>query len=289
MATTLWFSGIPVTSTERSEVLRLTTICNGPLSPGVKRKSSGLNEITPVEYVLQRESSVTIRRSPKLMTATKRLDGHAENFNGSCGWWFVNQFKRTGNIDADPDLRQCGPNRPSEGPDALRSSLPARPLEYQLSISYTKSLVQRDSVRDQIKRLLLARILDGTYQPGDRLLELPIAHELNVSQGPVREALRELEALRLVESKTYRGTRVRGVNAREMREAYQVRAVLEEMASHLAGDAFKGNAAALRTEVNALRKAAKARDPEAYASHNLKLHRLIVEASGNAVLLRLWE
>ena len=228
------------------------------------------------------------------MTATKRLDGHIQKFNGSCGWWFVNQFKRTGNIDGDPDLRQCGPHR-QDGWQKHKKvhlhglSLSQRALEYQLSISYTKSLVQRDSVRDQIKRLLVARILDGTYQPGDRLLELPIAHELNVSQGPVREALRELEALRLVESKTYRGTRVRGVNAQEMREAYQVRAVLEEMAAHLAGDAFKGNAGALRTEVNALRKAAKARDPEAYASHNLKLHRLIVEASGNAVLLRLWE
>ena len=150
-------------------------------------------------------------------------------------------------------------------------------------------MVQRDSVRDQIKRLLLARILDGTYQPGVRLLELTIAHELKVSQGPVREALRELEALRLVESQTYRGTRVRGVNATEMREAYQVRAVLEEMAAQLVGDAFQGKAAALRTEVNALREAAKIRDAEAYASHNLKLHRLIVEASGNAVLLRLWE
>ena len=150
-------------------------------------------------------------------------------------------------------------------------------------------MVQRDSVRDQIKRLLLARILDGTYQPGDRLVELSIAHELKVSQGPVREALRELEALRLVESQTYRGTRVRGVNATEMREAYQVRAVLEEMAAQLVGDAFQGKAAALRTEVNALREAAAVRDAGAYALHNLKLHRLIVEASGNAVLLRLWE
>ena len=137
--------------------------------------------------------------------------------------------------------------------------------------------------------MLLARILDGTYQPGDRLLELTIAHELKVSQGPVREALRELEALRLVESQTYRGTRVRGVNATEMREAFQVRAVLEEMAAQLAGDAFKGNVAALQTEVNALREAAKVCDAEAYAAHNLKLHRLIVEAADNAVLLRLWE
>lgn len=150
-------------------------------------------------------------------------------------------------------------------------------------------MLHRDTLRDQIKRVLLARILDGTYKPGDRLLELQIARELNASQGSVREALRQLEALRLLETKTYRGTRVRGVNAREMREAYQVRAVLEETAAKTAAAKFKNNAAALQTEVNALRAAARARDPDAYACHNLKLHRLIVEASGNGVLLRVWE
>ncbi|MHC5541965.1 GntR family transcriptional regulator, partial [Singulisphaera rosea] len=68
--------------------------------------------------------------------------------------------------------------------------------------------VRRDSIRGEIRRVLVKRILDGTYKPGDRLLELQIAREFQTSQGPVREALRELEALRLVESQTYRGTRV---------------------------------------------------------------------------------
>lgn len=150
-------------------------------------------------------------------------------------------------------------------------------------------MVQRDSVRDQIKRLLLSRILDGFYKPGDRLIELQIARELSTSQGSVREALRELEALRLVESKGYQGTRVRGVNEREMREAYRVRAVLEDLAAQTAAAKLKGKTAALRVEVSALRAAARSRDLDAYARHNLRLHRMIVEAAGNAVLLRLWE
>lgn len=150
-------------------------------------------------------------------------------------------------------------------------------------------MVKRDPIRGQIKRVLLARILDGTYQPGDRLLELQIARELHTSQGPVREALRELEALRLVECKAYCGTRVRGVNAREMREAYQVRGALEELAATAAARHLKGNVAALDAQVNALRAAAKIRDLDAYAAHDLKLHRLIVEAAGNGALLRIWE
>ena len=69
-------------------------------------------------------------------------------------------------------------------------------------------VVQCECMREQIKRLLLSKILDGIYKPGDQLVELQIAHELNTSQGSVRKALRELEGLRLMESQTYRGTYV---------------------------------------------------------------------------------
>ncbi len=150
-------------------------------------------------------------------------------------------------------------------------------------------MVQRDCLSDQVKRLLLSRILDNTYKAGDRLIELQIAREMDVSQGSVREALRELEALRLVESEPYRGTRVRGVNAQEMREAYQVRAALEDLAARLGAAQFKGNVHRLQTEVNALRSAARTRNSDAYARHNQKFHALIVEAAGNAVLMRVWE
>src|SRR5947209_4717619 len=78
--------------------------------------------------------------------------------------------------------------------------------------------VRRDCMRDQIRKELIKRIVDGTYRPGDRLVELQVAREFNTSQAPVREALRELEALRLVESETYRGTRVREISRREMKE-----------------------------------------------------------------------
>ncbi|MBV8819763.1 MAG: GntR family transcriptional regulator [Acidobacteriaceae bacterium] len=152
-----------------------------------------------------------------------------------------------------------------------------------------EKIIQRDTVRDQVKRLLLARILDGTYKPGDRLVELQIARELDASQGSVREALRELEALRVVETQTYRGTRVRGVNAAEMREAYQVRSCLEDLAAKLAAPVFKGNVSELQREVNALRSAAKTQDADAYATHNQKLHRQIIEAAGNSILLRVWD
>jgi DNA-binding GntR family transcriptional regulator len=149
--------------------------------------------------------------------------------------------------------------------------------------------VQRDCMRDQIRRVLVQRILEGYYKPGDRLVELQIARELKTSQGPVREALRELEALRLVESETYRGTRVRALSEREMEEAGRVRGVLEQTAALWAAPALEGKVAPLRAELEAIREAAAGGDLDGYARHNRAFHRLIVAAGNNAVMLRVWD
>ncbi|MGH3034284.1 MAG: GntR family transcriptional regulator, partial [Gaiellaceae bacterium] len=93
------------------------------------------------------------------------------------------------------------------------------------------SVLSRTVLREQVKEVLLARILDGTYAPGDRLVETRIAQELGTSQAPVREALRELELLRFVESKPYVGARVRELSEEELAEIYPVRAAIEEVAA----------------------------------------------------------
>jgi DNA-binding GntR family transcriptional regulator len=142
---------------------------------------------------------------------------------------------------------------------------------------------------DRIRRALMARILDGTLQPGQRLIELAIAREFDTSQTPVREAFRELESLRLVECAPYRGTRVRAVSDRDTAEAYAVRAVLEQMAAELAAPLLTGNTAGLRQPAEACHRAAEAGDREAYIEHNYKLHHRIMAASGNRTLLHLWE
>ncbi len=150
-------------------------------------------------------------------------------------------------------------------------------------------VVRRDCMRDQIRRELLRRIVNGTYRPGERLVELQLASEFDTSQAPVREALRELEALRLVESEPYRGTRVREISQREMRESAMVRGMLEGAAALGAAEVFKGNTTPLREPLDAIEQAARETDLEAFARHNLRFHRTIVAAAGNDVLLRVWD
>jgi DNA-binding GntR family transcriptional regulator len=147
----------------------------------------------------------------------------------------------------------------------------------------------RDCMSDRIRRLLSERILTGVYEPGYRLIELRIARELNTSQGPVREALRELEALGLIEVEPFKGTRVRRLSERDMQEAFEARAVIEQFAAELAAPRLKGNTAELRRQVAAIHKAAKSGDIDYYTTEDLPFHRRIVEHSGNSILVRFWD
>jgi DNA-binding GntR family transcriptional regulator len=149
--------------------------------------------------------------------------------------------------------------------------------------------VNRAVFREQIKDVLVQRILDGSYEPGQRLIELRIAEEFGVSQAPVREALRELEILRLVESEPFRGARVRALRADEITESYPVRAALEELAAKLAAARLAGRAAPLGAEIDAMRAAAAEGDLRAFVRHDVAFHRLFVEASANQTLVGVWE
>jgi DNA-binding GntR family transcriptional regulator len=153
----------------------------------------------------------------------------------------------------------------------------------------TSSVIARENIGDRVRKILLDRILDARYPPGHRLVELDIARELGVSQGPVREALGQLEALRLVESAPYRGTRVRDVGEREMREAHEVRAVLEQFAAQLAAPRLRVSSEALRAEVAQMDRAADAGDLERFAHNDLAFHQIIVDAADNQSLRRTWE
>jgi DNA-binding GntR family transcriptional regulator len=153
----------------------------------------------------------------------------------------------------------------------------------------TAVAVNRTVLSEQIKDVLMQRIVEGYYEPGERVVELRIAQEFGVSQAPVREALRELEILRLVESEPFRGARVRAVRADEIAEAYPVRAALEELAAKLAAERLAGASAPLKTEIDAMRAAAADDDLRAFVRHDVAFHRVFVDASANRTLVDVWE
>ena len=148
---------------------------------------------------------------------------------------------------------------------------------------------QRQSAADRVKHELLSRIMDGRMPPGQRIVELQIADEMKTSQGPVREALRELEAMDLIVTEPYKGTRVREITPKQVEDAYDVRAALEQLAAVAAARVFKGNVAGLKKQAADVETAARNKDQSAYGHHDVQFHRMIVAAANNRALLRSWE
>jgi DNA-binding GntR family transcriptional regulator len=149
--------------------------------------------------------------------------------------------------------------------------------------------IEQLSLTDRVREEILRRILNGEIEPGERIIEMHIAQQLGTSQAPVREALRALEVLGVVESSRNRGARVRMLEARELAEITVVRAELEGYAAAAAAGRLKGATADLEKHVMAMRQAAKTRDMRRFAAANARFHRSIVAATGNATLLEIWQ
>lgn len=78
----------------------------------------------------------------------------------------------------------------------------------------------------EIAERLIALVQDGTYAPGERLREQDLAERFNISRGPIREALRLLEARAVVRIEPMRGATVSRLSDKEVREAVEISAVL---------------------------------------------------------------
>jgi DNA-binding GntR family transcriptional regulator len=147
----------------------------------------------------------------------------------------------------------------------------------------------RSNLREQIKDVILQRILDGEYPQGARLVETRIAHELGVSQAPVREALRDLDLLGFVVSSPFRGAIVRQLSVEELVQLYPIRAVLEGLAArHAATRIDAATVTKLERLLATMRTAADRGDNRDQSRANASFHATIVRAARNATLERQW-
>jgi DNA-binding GntR family transcriptional regulator len=139
-------------------------------------------------------------------------------------------------------------------------------------------------VRDDV----LALILKGVLTPGQRINEPAVAARLGVSRVPVREALRELQSSGLVVARKHSGVFVRELAAAEVRDLYQLRALLDGFAGRQAAQlpAAQKNAllAVLDESIKAMQDAAHRHEVSGYYGENLRFHWAIVESAGNQSL-----
>lgn len=148
--------------------------------------------------------------------------------------------------------------------------------------------VQRQSLTEQIKSILIERIINGTLLPGDRLKELQIAQEFGTSQAPVREALRSLQALGYVEHKAHVGALVKRFTKKEIEEAYQIREALEGHCILLA-ESSDELFTQLKSQLDIMAKAVENHDVKRFTKADNAFHRAIIEHANNARMLEMWD
>jgi DNA-binding GntR family transcriptional regulator len=153
------------------------------------------------------------------------------------------------------------------------------------------------STVERVAGAIQSRVLSGAVPVGTRLRQEALAEEFGVSRTPVREALRQLQATGLVELLPNRGAIVRGPSAREIREAYEVRAELEGLAAELAAERISDSDLLRLREAQALfresvatliegraRRPAPWRDESVWVRANDLFHQTILDAAANGRL-----
>ncbi len=143
-------------------------------------------------------------------------------------------------------------------------------------------------LREHVKEVILERILSGEYAAGERLVETRLAREFETSQVPVREALRDLEMLRFVESEPFRGARVREVSREELLEIFPVRSALEEIAVRETARRPGAWLQTLEASYQAMVEAAAAGDVHDQVQADVAFHAAIVDSCGNSILRDVW-
>lgn len=91
-------------------------------------------------------------------------------------------------------------------------------------------------LRELVCENIRQAIIDGTFSPGERLMEIQLADEMGVSRTPVREAIRKLELEGFVVMIPRRGTYVADISIKDITEIYEIRITLDELAAGLAAE-----------------------------------------------------
>ncbi|MBQ9607945.1 MAG: GntR family transcriptional regulator [Lachnospiraceae bacterium] len=89
-------------------------------------------------------------------------------------------------------------------------------------------------LREVVFNTLRKAIIEGEFQPGERLMEVTLANKLGVSRTPVREAIRMLELEGLVVMVPRRGAEVAKITVKDLKDALEVRLALETLSVKLA-------------------------------------------------------
>ena len=150
--------------------------------------------------------------------------------------------------------------------------------------------IDRKTVQEGVVEKLREAILAGLFLPGDRLVEADLCASLGVSRPSVREALRNLQAERLIEIIPNRGPQIPILSWRDAEEIYGVRSILEgEAAALCAATISDENLAELGEALSAVRLAVKNGDPAKRVQASALFYGVMLRSCGNRIIEQLLE
>ena len=148
------------------------------------------------------------------------------------------------------------------------------------------TILKTGSLTSAVERQLEMLIVKGELAPGDRLNEIQLATHFGTSRGPLREAMRSLQAKGFVDVIRNRGVFVRHLQLEEACEIYDLRGALFGLAGRLVAERMTDTLLAeLRALVDGMEVSAAKGDLDAYYPLNLEFHELILKASNNKTLI----
>ena len=136
---------------------------------------------------------------------------------------------------------------------------------------------------------LTSDLFCGHYRPGQRVRLRAIAAKYGLDNDAVLKLFTEFQSLGLITLSGNFAAVLHSPNVKEMHEAYEIRAGIEEIAGRTAAEALKGNTGELQKELEAMRVALSTGDLDGCAEHDVNFHKAILQSSGNGNLLRVWE
>jgi GntR family transcriptional regulator, trigonelline degradation regulator len=141
------------------------------------------------------------------------------------------------------------------------------------------------TVQAQTVSKLRNAILGGVFRPGERLVETDLCQRMGVSRTSMREALRRLEAERLITITPNRGPSVAEISWEEARQIYAVRALLEgEAAALFSSRATAGELARLGAALRDFRAAVAADDHLGRLAATERFYEVILEGCANKII-----
>jgi len=146
----------------------------------------------------------------------------------------------------------------------------------------------RGGLADSVCRLIADEIALGNFAPGTKLDELMLASRFSVSRTPVREALKQLSIMGLVDCRPNRGSVVSAVSPAKLDQMFEAIGELEASCARHAALRMTQDDQALLLELQQEGRAAmQSQDFNRYDINNLALHNMIIRCSYNQILIDL--